>query len=104
MQVSEDKLQCGQLHQVTQAADLSSLPNNAVVLQSHPAGKQPETAFFNLDLPDRKQAYTAVGAGFGSSLLQAGHCESGDESCGVSGTHCFKTKGSLQRHLQYLHA
>ena len=81
----EDKLRCGQLHQVTEAADLSSLPDNAVVLQSHPVSKQPDSLMYSLVLPDQTHALVAVGANFGQALHQAGRCKPEAAACDLSG-------------------
>lgn len=69
-----DRLQCGQLHQVTHSAGLSALPNNAVVLETLPVTNQPEGALYVLTFPDKAKQYVAVGANFGQDLQAAGHC------------------------------
>lgn len=84
LQVDEDKLQCSQLQEVAQSADLASLPNNAVVLQQHPVNMQHDGPWYNLSFFDTDKHYDAAGATFGQSLQEAGHCG----QFGLKGTRC----------------
>ena len=66
-----DRLQCGQLHQVTDSAGLNALPDNAVVLETLPVTNQPEGALYTVTFPDKAKQYAAVGASFGQDLQAA---------------------------------
>ncbi|KAL3161638.1 hypothetical protein ABBQ32_010493 [Trebouxia sp. C0010 RCD-2024] len=74
LEVRDDRLQCGQLHQITHSAGLDVLPDNAVILESLPMTSQPEGALYTLTLPDKAKQYDAVGASFGQDLQAAGRC------------------------------
>ncbi len=73
IQVHEDKLQCSQYQEIKLAADMSSLPNNALVLQQRPT-QVSQTTLYSLNYLGSEKLHLAVGATFGQSLHEAGHC------------------------------
>lgn len=84
-----DSLECKQLHQVTQSADLHGLPENAVVLESLSLTAQPEGVLLVLTFPDRAKQYHAVGTSFGQDLQAAAQCEPKDARCVLQGKACM---------------
>lgn len=80
-----DKLECEQLHQVNQSADLHGLPENAVVLESLSVTAQPEDVLLVLTLPARAKQYHAVGTSFGQDLHAAAQCAPKDGRCVLQG-------------------
>jgi hypothetical protein len=73
VQVQQDKLQCGQYQEIKLAAEMSSLPNNALVLQQRPT-QVSQTILYSLSYLGSENLHLAVGATFGQSLQEAGHC------------------------------
>ena len=68
LQVNEDKLQCSQLQEVTQASDMTSLPHNAVLFQQQPVLSQPEGLLYTVEVPQIGKQFAAAGASFGAQL------------------------------------
>ena len=87
-----DKLECRQLHQLTQSANLQALPDNAVVLESLSVTAQPEGVLHVLTLPDRAKHYYAVGASFGQDLQAAAQCGPKDAICTMRGKTVMHTQ------------
>lgn len=73
IQVQQDKLQCSQYQEIKLAAEMSSLPINALVLQQRPT-QVSQTALHSLSYLGSETLHLAVGATFGQSLQEAGHC------------------------------
>ena len=73
IQVQQDKLQCSQYQEIKLAAEMSSLPNNALVLQQRPT-QVSQTILYSLSYLGSENLHLAVGATFGQSLQEAGHC------------------------------
>ena len=91
----KDKLECGQLHQVTQSADISALPDNAVLLESLSVTAQPEGSSHVLTFPDSAKQYHAVRANFGQDLQAAAQCGPKDARCELQGKRlCSQQKSS----------
>jgi len=93
LKVHKDKLQCNQLQEVVQSTDMSTLPNNAVVLQQHPAEMQPEGPLYAVSLSNTDKQYVAAGATFGQSLHEAGNCGQfglEESRCDLLGRLAFK--------------
>ena len=87
----KDKLECGQLHPLTQSANLHALPDNAVVLESLSLTAQPEGPLHVLTFPDRAKQYHAVGANFGQDLQAAAQCGPKDARCELQGKTVTRT-------------
>lgn len=85
-QVHDDgKLQCEQLQEMMQPADLTSLPENAVVLRQQQVQPQPSKHYTISGLPNGGQ-YVAVGAAFGQFIpSDAVTCKQAN-ACQVEGT------------------
>ena len=87
IQVHQDKLQCSQYQEIKLAAEMSSLPNNALVLQQRPT-QVSHTTLYSLSYLGSENMHLAVGATFGQSLKEAGHCGPaglGDSMCNMLG-------------------
>ena len=68
-QVQQDnKLQCEQLQELMQPADLSTLPDNAVIMQQQPAVAKQQDELYAVHLTASQTHYTAAKAAFGHSL------------------------------------
>lgn len=98
-----DKLECGQLHEVTQSADLHGLPENAVVLESLSVTAQPEDVLLVLSFPDRAKQYHAVGTRFGQHLQAAVQCEPKDTRCALQGKACMRKTLKQALHSRVCH-
>ena len=85
------KLECGQLSQLDQSANLHALPDNAVVLESVPVTAQPEGLLHVLTFPDRTKQYHAVRASFGQDLQAAAQCGPKDARCELQGKSVMHT-------------
>lgn len=69
VQVQQDhKLQCEQLQELMQPADLSTLPDNAVIMQQQPAVSKQHVELCLLRLESKQVQYSAVKATFGLAL------------------------------------
>ena len=77
-----NQLQCEQLHELMQSADLSSLPDNALVLKHGLAQPQQNNHYIVSVFPDMVQ-HNAIGATFGQPLPTAG-CNN-DKACHITG-------------------
>lgn len=80
--LEDNQLQCEQLHELMQPADLSSLPDNAVLLKQQPAQPRQSNQYTISVFPDMVQ-HNAIGATFGRSLPTAG-CNQ-DKACHIAG-------------------
>jgi len=93
MQVQQDRLQCSQYQEIKLAAEMSLLPNNALVLQQRPT-QVSQTTLYSLSYLGSENLHLAVGATFGQSLQEAGHCGPAglaDSMCNLLGKlHHFK--------------
>lgn len=77
-------LHCEQLQEVTQSADLSSLPDNAVILKQQLVQPQLSKHYTVSVFPNVAQ-HLAVGATFGQSLPDTATCDQGT-ACHLAGT------------------
>ena len=69
LQVQQDhRLQCEQLQELMQPADLSTLPDNAVIMQQQPAVSKQHVELCLLTLETSQVQYSAVKATFGLAL------------------------------------
>ncbi|DBA72271.1 TPA: hypothetical protein ACH3X2_010653 [Trebouxia sp. C0005] len=87
LEVQQDKLQCSQYQEIQLAAEMSSLPNNALVLQQRPT-QVSQTTLYSLSFLGSENLHLAVGATFGQSLQEAGQCGPaclGDSICNLLG-------------------
>ncbi|DBB03198.1 TPA: hypothetical protein ACH3X1_000010 [Trebouxia sp. C0004] len=87
LEVQQDKLQCSQYQEIKLAAELPSLPNNALVLQQRPT-QASQTTLYSLSYLGSENLHLAVGATFGQSLQEAGRCGQaglGDSMCNLLG-------------------
>lgn len=78
---------CSQYQEIQLAAEMSSLPNNALVLQQRPT-QVSQTTLYSLSFLGSENLHLAVGATFGQSLQEAGQCGPaclGDSICNLLG-------------------
>lgn len=86
LQVLDDsKLECEQVQELMMPADLSTLPDHAVVLKQQQVQPLQSNQYIVKVSPPTAQ-YSAVGATFGQSLLGDGTMCRHDSACHVTGT------------------